>query len=209
VTVMTHFASADERHLRTTDYQFNVFEQLTRHLAVEKSLANSAAILESPQTHQEWVRPGLALYGVSPFADRIGSDYDLKPVMQLNSEIISTHRLRQGEQVGYGGVWQAPQDTQIGVVAMGYGDGYPHCAPAGTPVHVNHQCVSLVGRVSMDMLTVDLSQQPQAKQGDPVCLWGRELPVEIIARHAGAFSYELLCGINRGQLVRMHIEEKK
>ncbi|WP_010597334.1 alanine racemase [Rickettsiella massiliensis] len=207
--LMTHFASSDERHVPTTAHQLALFERATQNLAVEKSIANSAAILEWPQTHQDWIRPGLALYGVSPFADRIGSDYGLKPVMQLNSQIISIHPLQRGEKVGYGGVWRNPRDTRVGVVAMGYGDGYPRCAPNGTPVYVNHQCAPLVGRVSMDMLTVDLSHQPQAQHGDPVCLWGHELPIETVARHAGAFSYELLCGINRGQLVRMHIEEKK
>ena len=208
ICVMTHFPSADNPLEKTTLQQIEQFAQITKGLAVEKSLANSAAILAYPRCHADWIRPGLLLYGVSPFSDSSGIQHELKPVMNLKSEIITINQLQTGDRVGYGGAWIAPHSMPIGVVAMGYGDGYPHRAKTGTPVLVNEQFVELVGQVSMDMLTVDLRHQPQAKQGDPVTLWGAGLPVEQVAMSTATFRYELLCGINRGQLVRMRIEEK-
>jgi alanine racemase len=208
VCVMTHFPSADNPLEETTLQQIKQFEQITKGLSVEKSLANSAAILAYPHSHADWIRPGLILYGVSPFRDTSGAQHGLKPVMNLKSEIITINQLQVGDRVGYGGTWVAPNRVQIGVVAMGYGDGYPHRAKQGTPVLVNDQLTEIVGQVSMDMLTVDLSHQQYAKQGDPVSLWGAGLPVEQVAMSTATFRYELLCGINRGQLVRMRIEEK-
>jgi alanine racemase len=207
ICVMTHFSSADKQDGSALQ-QMNQFEQLTKHLRVEKSLANSAAILAYPDSHADWIRPGLLLYGVSPFTNAEGIHYELRPVMNLKSEIIAINQLQTGDRVGYGGTWTAPTNMQIGVVAMGYGDGYPQRAENGTPVLVNDKLVELVGQVSMDMLTVDLRDQPHAKQGDPVRLWGAGLPIEQVAMSTAAFRYELLCGINRGQLVRMRIEEK-
>ena len=207
VCLMTHFASADKSDQSSTQRQINNFEQVTNDLLIESSLANSAAILRWPNCHRDWIRPGLMLYGVSPFLETSGADHGLKPVMQLKSELITINSLLKGDRVGYGGVWVAPSRRRVGVVAIGYGDGYPHNAPQGTPVLVNNKRVELAGQVSMDTLTVDLFSQPMAKPGDPVHLWGAGLPLEAIARSASSFRYELLCGINRGQLVRMRIEE--
>lgn len=206
--VMTHFSNANDPFESTTLQQIEQFEQATKDLTIEKSLANSAAILSYPRSHVEWLRPGLILYGVSPFSDTSGAQHGLRPVMNLKSEIITINQLQAGDRVGYGGTWLAPGNRRIGVVAIGYGDGYPYRAVTGTPVLVNEQLVELVGQVSMDMLTVDLNTQPTAKQGDRVCLWGAGLPIEQIATSTSTFRYELLCGINRGQLIRMQIEEK-
>ncbi|MES2142713.1 MAG: alanine racemase [Pseudomonadota bacterium] len=210
ICVMTHFSSADDSIEETTTLQqIEKFNQVTKDLQVEKSLANSAAILAYPDSHADWVRPGLILYGVSPFAiDSSVTERNFRPVMNLKSEIITINQLKQDDRVGYSGTWIAPDSIRVGVIAIGYGDGYPHRAKNGTPVLVNEQLVELVGQVSMDMLTVDLRTQPDAKQGDPVTLWGAGLPIEQVAMSTSTFRYELLCGINRGQLVRMHIEEK-
>ncbi|MES2999038.1 MAG: alanine racemase [Pseudomonadota bacterium] len=209
VCVMTHFSSANKPTEETTTLQqIKQFEQAVEGLTIEKSLANSAAILAWPRSHADWVRPGLILYGVSPFSDSSGIQHALKPVMNLKSEIITINQLQFGDKVGYGGTWLAPDNRRVGVVAIGYGDGYPHRAENGTPVLVNDKLTGLLGQVSMDMLTVDLQSQPDAKQGDPVSLWGAGLPIEQVAMSTSTFRYELLCGINRGQLVRMRIEEK-
>ncbi|MDQ8039118.1 MAG: alanine racemase [Rickettsiella sp.] len=208
VCVMTHFSSADITTDKTTLQQIKYFKKITQDLTIEKSLANSAAILFWSDSHADWIRPGLVLYGVSPFADASGIQHGLKPVMSLKSEIIAINYLELGDRVGYGGTWAAPDTMKIGVVAMGYGDGYPHRAASGTPILINDQLVELVGQVSMDMLTVDLRTQPHGKQGDPVTLWGAGLPIEQIAMSTSTFRYELLCGINRGQLVRVRLEEK-
>jgi alanine racemase len=206
--VMTHFSSSDKPPGEITLRQIKQFENAIKGLTVEKSLAKSAAILAWPCCHADWIRPGLLLYGVSPFFDSSGIQHGLKPVMHLKSEIIAINQLQSGDKVGYGGTWSAPENMPIGVVAIGYGDGYPHRAENGTPVLVNGRLVNLVGQVSMDMLTVDLRSQPDVKQGDPVSLWGAGLPVEQVSISTSTFRYELLCGINRGQLVRMRIKEK-
>lgn len=208
VCVMTHFSNADKLTEKTTSEQIKKFNKVTEGLPIEKSLANSAAILSCSDSHADWIRPGLILYGVSPFSDKCGIDHGLKPVMNLKSEIITINQLQSGDRVGYGGTWLAPNTRRVGVVAIGYGDGYPYQAGNDTPVLVNAKQVKLVGRVSMDMLTVDLQSQPEAKQGDPVILWGSSLPIEQIVMNTPMFRYELLCGINRGQLVRMRLEEK-
>jgi alanine racemase len=207
VCVMTHFSSADKQDGSVLQ-QIKQFEKITKDVNIEKSLANSAAILAWPRAHADWIRPGLALYGVSPFSDAAGIQHGLRPVMNLKSGIITINQLQAGDRVGYGGTWIAPNTMRIGVVAIGYGDGYPHRAESGTPILVNDKLVESVGHVSMDMLTVDLRNQPEAKQGDPVTLWGAGLPIEQVAMSTATFRYELLCGINRGQLVRVRIEEK-
>lgn len=207
VCVMTHFSSADKRNDTTTECQINLFEQTIKAGQFPTSLANSAAILAFSKSHADWVRPGLMLYGVSPFADSSGTQHSLKPVMTLKSEIISIHQLESGDRVGYGGVWFAPKPLRVGIVAIGYGDGYPHQAGNGTPVLVNGKLCELVGHVSMDMLAVNLSNQLETQIGDPVVLWGNGLPIEQIAESTSTFRFELLCGINRGQLVRTRIEE--
>lgn len=189
---ITHFASSEEMDNVGTTAQIDRFFQTVKALPGEKSLANSAAILGMPASHADWVRPGILLFGVSPYPGRVGRDEDLTAVMTLQSELIAIQSLKAGEAVGYGGEYVCKKDTRIGVVAAGYGDGYPRSMPTGTPLLVNGHIVPLVGRVSMDMLTVDLGSQPEAKIGDPVQLWGPDLPVERVAAAAGTSAYELL-----------------
>jgi alanine racemase len=187
---------ADELDKHETKHQIEKFARITQGLLGPKSLANSAAILGWPEAHADWVRPGIMLYGVSPFDNRTGADEGLKPVMTLQSEIISIQELHKNDAVGYGGTFIAPRDMRIGVVALGYGDGYPRLAPQGTPVLVHGHKASIIGRVSMDMITVDLSQVPEAKVSDPVELWGPHLPVEVVAKAIGTLGYELLTSLS-------------
>jgi alanine racemase len=161
---------------------------------IRESLCNSAGILAWPAAHGDWVRPGIMLYGSSPFADQTAESLGLRPVMTLSSRLIAVRPLKAGEPVGYGATWSTSVDTRIGVVGIGYGDGYPRHAPSGTPVLVNGQRVPLVGRVSMDMITVDLGSLP-AEPGDPCVLWGAGLPADEVAAHAGTLSYELFCKV--------------
>lgn len=195
IGLMSHLARADERDCDYTRQQLQTFEAATAGLPGERSLANSAGILGWPRTHFDWVRPGIMLYGASPFVDSLAPDEDLRPAMSFHTRLIAIRRLRRGEPVGYGGTWLCPEDMDVGVAAVGYGDGYPRHAPSGTPVLVNGRAAALVGRVSMDMITLDLRQHPEARIGDPVLLWGEGLPVERIAQAAGAISYTLLCGV--------------
>ena len=195
--LMTHFALASDRHNDMTDRQLACFARICRDIPAQKSIANSAAVLAFPHSHADWVRPGLMLYGVSPLSDSLSSNEGLLPVMTLESRLIAVKMLQANEPVGYGATYRCPEDMQVGVVAAGYGDGYPRHAPSGTPVLVNGKRVTLIGRASMDMLTVDLRNQPDARVGDPVILWGRGLPVEEVANHAGTIPYELLCGVHK------------
>jgi alanine racemase len=193
IRALSHFPSADNRFDAATPYQMRLFEDITRDLNVERSLANSAGIVSWPSSHFEWVRPGIMLYGVSPMIGMTAADHDLRPVMTLKTELIAVNPRRKGEAIGYGGDWICPEDMPVGVAAIGYGDGYPRHAPPGTPVLVNGARVPLIGRVSMDMITVDLRELPDARVGDPVVLWGDGLPVEEIAALSGTIAYELLC----------------
>ncbi len=195
IGLMSHLARADERDCDYTRQQFHTFETATAGLPGERSLANSAGILGWPNTHFDWVRPGIMLYGASPFVDSLAPDEDLRPVMSFHTRLIAIKRLRRGEPVGYGGTWICPEDMDVGVAAVGYGDGYPRHAPSGTPVLIDGRAAALVGRVSMDMITLDLRRHPKARIGDPVLLWGEGLPVERIAQAAGTISYTLLCGV--------------
>ncbi len=195
IVLMTHFSDADHRDNPKTDRQLQSFQEITQGLPGERSLANSAAILAWPHTHGDWIRPGLTLYGVTPFTDKVGVDYNLKPVMTLSSQLIAILQLRRGDQIGYGSAWECPENMRVGVVAIGYGDGYPHHARNGTPVLLNQKVAPLVGHVSMDMISVDLRQHPNAKIGDPVTLWGEGLPVEHVAIAADTIAYELLCNV--------------
>jgi len=196
IHLMSHLACADDPDNPYTHVQTQCVRYLAQQLNMNFSLANSAAILAWPQTLGDWVRPGLMLYGVSPFPQRSVETLGLQAVMQLQSKLISVRICRQGEGIGYGASWHCPQSMPVGIVATGYADGYPRHAPSGTPVLVNGQRVPLIGRISMDMLAVDLRSQPQAKVGDPVILWGPALPVEEIATHAGTLAYELLCHVS-------------
>jgi alanine racemase len=193
---MTHLADADDLGDPLTPQQVRVILSLAEP-GVELSMANSAGVLGWPETHGHWVRPGIMLYGVSPFLNEVGSERGLLPVMTLEARLIARRRLRRGDRVGYGGSYVCPEDMPGGVVAIGYGDGYPRHAPSGTPVLVNGRRVPLIGRVSMDLLVLDLRSQPDAQVGDPVVLWGRGLPVEEIAALAGTIGYELLTGVTR------------
>jgi alanine racemase len=191
IGLMTHFAAADSVDRAQTLQQMELFESATHGLEGPRSLANSAGILAWPSAHANWIRPGIMLYGSSPLAAHRGVEHYLHPVMTLSSSLIATHQLSKGEKVGYGGTWTCPEDMRVGVVAIGYGDGYPRHAKNGTPVLVNGRPCPLVGRVSMDMIAVDLRTQPEAKIGDPVLLWGPGLPVEVIAEHSDTTAYEL------------------
>lgn len=193
ITLMTHFSHADEPE--GVAAQLERFNGLAANYRMPVSLANSAALLRYPGTHAEWVRPGIMLYGASPFADTSAQQLGLKPVMTLSSEIISVREIKAGEYVGYGGIFRAESNTRIGIVACGYADGYPRHAPTGTPILVNGERTRTLGRVSMDMLSVDLSNIPGARIGSRVILWGEGLPVEEVARAAGTVSYELLCAL--------------
>ena len=193
VTLMTHFATADEP--AGVREQVSLFREITAGLSYPRSLSNSAALIRYPESHADWVRPGIILYGATPFADRSAADIGVKPAMTLSSEIIAIQNLRSGEMVGYGGNFRADHSMRIGVVACGYADGYPRLAPTGTPVLVEGERVPTAGRVSMDMICVDLSKVPQTRIGSPVELWGTGLSVDEVARSAGTVGYELLCAV--------------
>jgi len=195
IAVMTHFANADDHHDPRTSAQLKRFNSAIAEINAPRSLANSAAILKYSESHAEWVRPGIMLYGVSPFIKGLAAEENLKPVMTLSSKLIAINHYKKGNALGYGGSWRCPDDMPVGVVAIGYGDGYPRAARAGTPVLINDQRVPLIGRVSMDMICVDLRSQPFAVIGDRAVLWGEGLPVEEIAECAHTIPYELLCRV--------------
>ncbi|MCF6281798.1 MAG: alanine racemase [Candidatus Polarisedimenticolaceae bacterium] len=197
IGLMTHLANADDRKDPATQQQLSQFDQWVAGGEWPLSCANSAGILGFPASHHDWVRPGIMLYGASPFTDSTGLQQGLKPVMTLRSSLISTKQLQKGDRIGYGGTYACPEAMPIGVVGIGYGDGYPRHAKTGTPVLINGQLMPLIGRVSMDMITVDLRQLPNAKVGDDVILWGEGLPVELIAESADTIPYELFCGVTQ------------
>lgn len=192
INLISHFSCADEPNNSYTQVQLQAFDALVANLPGESALSNSAAVLFWPQSQRDWIRPGIALYGVSPVVGDLGENHDLIPAMELKSRLIAVRKHKAGEPVGYGAHWISDRDTNIGVVAIGYGDGYPRNAPLGTPVWLNGRRVNIVGRVSMDMLTVDLGPDAEDKVGDDVLLWGKELPVEEVAEHIGTIAYELL-----------------
>ncbi len=193
--LMTHLANADDLDDPFTTEQLRRFQPLVARYGVATSVANSAGILGWPGCHGDWVRPGLMLYGASPLLGGRAAAHGLLPVMTFSARLIAINRLRAGDPVGYGGSWHCPEDMPIGVVGVGYGDGYPRAVPPGTPVLVKGQRAPVVGRVSMDMLTVDLRGIGTPRVGDPVTLWGAGLPAEEIAAAAGTIPYTLFCGI--------------
>jgi len=197
VRLMTHLSSADETTNPKTPAQLEAFAAATTGIKAERSIANSAGILAWPQSHADWVRPGSMLYGASPFPMKCGADDGLKPVMTMQTTLIAVKILRKGESVGYGGAFVAPEDMSLGIAAIGYGDGYPRHVPSGTPVLVKGIRVPLVGRVAMDMISLDLRNVPDPVVGDPVLAWGPALPVEEVARAAGTIPLELLCGVTQ------------
>lgn len=192
IHLMTHFNCADELQNNVTALQFERFKARIKTDSGLNSVANSAATLAWPQTHADIIRPGIALYGVSPFEDKSAQDFNLQPVMTFKSQLIAVRSHQAGESVGYGAGWTASQNTKLGVVAVGYGDGYPRMAPEGTPVLINGRVVPIVGRVSMDMLTVDLGIDSGDQVGDNVTLWGEGLPATQVAKHIGTVAYELV-----------------
>lgn len=209
ITLMTHFANSEEvdagqegdpgagEGVSQTRDQLRVFAQATAGLPGARSLANSAATLGWPDARADWVRPGGALYGMALAEGRTGADEGLRAAMTFATRLISVHRIARGERIGYGGTWTCPEDMPVGIAAVGYGDGYPRAAPSGTPVLVAGHRAALVGRVSMDLVAIDLRDVGPVDVGAPVTLWGPELPVEEVARAAGTIGYDLTCGITR------------
>ncbi|ABB75408.1 alanine racemase [Nitrosospira multiformis ATCC 25196] len=196
ITLMTHFACADEPDRNDSiAAQLQCFNLAAGGRYMPRSLANSAAILRFPEAHADWVRPGIMLYGSSPLAHTTAEQLGLQPAMTVSSRIISVQTLRPNDGVGYGHAFRAGSSMRVGIVAGGYADGYPRHAPTGTPVLVKGRRTRIVGRISMDMLHVDLSEIEDAGVGSPVTLWGRGMPVDEVARAAGTLGYELLCAI--------------
>lgn len=192
---VTHLACADDRANPMTKVQLERFEQATAPYPGERSIANSAGMLAWPVVQGDWVRPGIMLYGVSPFADDHGSDYALRPVMTFKTRLISIRACRKGDTISYGGTYVCPSDGRMGIVAVGYGDGYPrHIAPVACVV-IRGVRVPIIGRVTMDMLCVSLDQLEEAQIDDEVTLWGEGLPIEEVARWSGTIAYELLCQV--------------
>ena len=193
--LMSHFACADDVSNPLTLRQMERFEQAIAGLSGQVSLANSAGMVNFPASRRDCVRPGIMLYGISPCRKKEAADIGLLPVMTLQCELIAINCVKSGESVGYGAAYTCKADRRIGVAAIGYGDGYPRQAKNGTPVLVNGRRASLVGHVSMDMITIDLEGHDEARVGDTVTLWGEGLPVEEVASWAGSIPYELICGV--------------
>jgi len=206
IVLMTHFANADNLASTHTMQQVKVFQDTIQDLNnlahIDTSLANSAAILAWPQTKRvshikhHWSRPGIMLYGANPIIQAVTDDL-LQPVMQLNSRIISISKIKKGDSIGYGSIFTAERDTTVGVVACGYADGYPRSAITGTPVAVDGNMTRLIGRVSMDMLSVDLTDLPATGIGSQVELWGNHVSANAVAASAGTIAYELFCNVKR------------
>jgi len=190
--LMSHFSSADEIDKSINNSQLFNLVKLNSTLKKPLSMANSAAIISLPDSHLDVVRPGIMLYGSSPFSDKTAEQLGLKPVMNFESELIAIYSLKKGDAIGYGATWVCLEDMQVGVVAVGYGDGYPRHAKSATPVWLNEKRCGLLGRVSMDSICIDL-RGVEASVGDRVVLWGKELAVDEIALCAETISYELLC----------------
>ncbi|MBT9566751.1 MAG: alanine racemase [Thiobacillus sp.] len=201
VTLMTHFAQADDAV--GVNWQLRPFLDMVSAYGLPWTSANSAALLRYPDTRGMWTRPGIMLYGATPYADQSAADLGLKPAMTLQSELISVQTVRAGEGVGYGQLFRADKTMRVGVVACGYADGYPRHAPTGTPVRVNGHASQILGRVSMDMLCVDLTACGEPGVGAPVILWGEGMPVDAVAAAAGTNGYELLCAL----AARVPVEE--
>jgi alanine racemase len=201
ITLMTHFANADEKE--GIEKQFNIFNNISINYNLDCSVSNSAALLRYPEVALDWVRPGIMLYGASPIEDKNPVSFGLKPVMRLMSKIIAIQEISSGESVGYGSTFTSKKSMRIGIVACGYGDGYPRNAKIGTPVFVQNKHTHIIGRVSMDMLYVDLSDNKKAVVGSDVELWGENVSVDEVAKYCGTVGYELLCNISSSMRVHM------
>lgn len=192
VGLMTHLAEADNKDRNYTQQQIDCFTQSVQGYQSSKSIANSAGLIAYPEAQLDWVRPGIMLYGASPFAHRTAASLDLKPVMTLTATLMAIKKINKNTPVGYGCTWRSPEAMTVGVVGIGYGDGYPRHIEANTPVLLQGKRTEILGRVSMDLTSIDLRSIPNAKVGDEVTLWGEGLPIEEIAARAGTISYELL-----------------
>jgi alanine racemase len=197
VQLATHLADAECGDGGRGRAQLAAFAEATAGLAGERSIANSAGLIAWPQARADWVRPGIMLYGISPFVERTGAELGLRPVMTFETRVIALKQVESGERVGYGGTWTAVRPSRIAVAAVGYGDGYPRSAANGTPVAVGGGAATVAGRPSMDMLTIDVTELSRVAIGDRVELWGREVPIERVAAAAGTIAYELTCRIGR------------
>ena len=202
IKLMTHLANADATDRSMTEQQLRSFASLTTASKLEKSIANSAGLITSPETRVEWVRPGLMLYGSSPLGEASTRELGLRPVMTLSTSLIAVRKVRVGETVGYAGLWRAQRESTIGIAAIGYGDGYPRVMRNGAPVLVAGRHAPLAGRVSMDMIAIDITEMPDVKVGSEVILWGCGLPVERVAPFADTIAYELLCRVNERVAVK-------
>ncbi len=208
VNLVSHFASAEDDDGPLVKEQIARFDRAVEGLVGEHCLANSAAILNHPASHRHWVRAGILLYGISPLPGRTGSDLGLTPAMTLEAGLLAINRVPAGDSIGYGARFVAERDLRIGVVGIGYGDGYPRSVADGTPVRIGERLCPVVGRVSMDMVTIDITDCPQAEIGDPVILWGRGLPVERVADGADTIPYELVCRVTRRVRYRAYPSER-
>ncbi len=197
IVLMTHFANSDVYDDPISGEQTARFAPLAAEMGGERSLANSAAVLGLPAVHADWVRVGGLLYGISVIAGRSAAEFGFHPAMSLSTRLIAINRIARGERIGYGGTWQCPEEMAVGVATVGYGDGYPRSAPSGTPVLIGGVRAPIIGRISMDLITIDLRGHPDAAVGDAVILWGPGLPVEEVAAAAGTIGYELVCGMTR------------
>ena len=195
VGLISHFACADVPSHPMNAQQIAAFRQIADSYDGPKSFCNSAGIFVFPDMHYDWVRPGIALYGASPLADRTAASLGLKPVMTFRTELIAVQRFRKGDTVGYGGAFVCPEDMPVGIAAVGYGDGYPRLMKEGAPVLLNDMRCPLIGRISMDMAAVDLRYSPRAAVGDKVTLWGEGLPVDEVSPYCDRLSYDLLTSI--------------
>ncbi len=210
VLLMSHFCCADQPGDTRTRLQIERFAQLAANWPGACSLANSAGILQWPESHYDWVRAGAMLYGISPVADKTATDLGLQPAMCFQAQVLAVNPVKAGEQVGYGARWQSPRDSRIAIVSAGYGDGYPRHAADGTPVAIDGHRYPLAGRVSMDMLAVDVGLERDIRPGMPVELWGREVAVDTVAGYAGTIGYELVLRLtSRVQVIHEGLENEQ
>ncbi|SFS40333.1 alanine racemase [Succinivibrio dextrinosolvens] len=194
--LLSHLSVADTpAEFEYNKTQISNFFDFAKDIQGDLCLTNSAGIFDWQNSHTQWIRPGIVMYGISPFEDRTGEDLGLKPVMTLKSNLIAINKVKKGDKIGYGAYYVADKDTTIGIVSCGYGDGYPRTAPNGTPVLINGRYVKTAGHVCMDMLFVDLGENCTDKVGDEVILWGKGLPVEKISALCNTIPYELICHV--------------
>jgi alanine racemase len=205
LVLCSHFSNAEEKNNSKTQTQINCLKKLAKKYPYQISLANSAGIINWPDSHADFNRLGIALYGATPIKNNNNTS-KLTPVMTLQSTVIALKDLKIGEPVGYGEAWKAKKPSVIATIAIGYADGYPRSAQSGTPIFINNQLAQLVGRVSMDMITVDVTDLDDVKLGDIVELWGENLPVEIVAEYMNTINYELLTCVS-ARVPRVYIHK--